>query len=45
MMLGVDQPLAWRQEGAALMVTIPPSLAEHKPCPQAYAFKIRAEGE
>ena len=44
-MLGVDQPLDWRQEGATLSVSIPPTLADHKPCRQAYAFKIRAEAE
>jgi alpha-L-fucosidase len=42
-MLGVDQPLEWWQNGAALSVSIPPSLAHHKPCRQAYAFKILAE--
>ena len=45
LMLGVDQPLDWRQDVARLSVVIPPSLAEHKPCPQAYAFKILAEPE
>jgi hypothetical protein len=40
LMLGVDQPLDWQQDGPTLRVTIPPSLADHKPCPQAYAFKI-----
>jgi alpha-L-fucosidase len=44
-MLGVDQPLDWRQEGAALIVSLPPSLAQHKPCRQAYVFKILAEPE
>ncbi|MGA3328516.1 MAG: alpha-L-fucosidase [Terriglobia bacterium] len=44
-MLGVDQPLDWRQDGTTLTVTIPSSLADHKPCPQAYAFKILAEPE
>ena len=42
-MLGVDQPLAWRQDGATLTITIPRSVADHKPCQQAYAFKIPAE--
>jgi alpha-L-fucosidase len=44
-MLGTDQPLDWRQDGATLSVTIPPSIADHKPCQQAYAFKILAEPE
>ena len=44
-MLGVDEPLDWRQDGTTLSVSVPPSLAEHKPCRQAYAFKIRAEAE
>jgi len=42
-MLGVDQPLAWRQDGVTLTITIPRSVAEHKPCQQAYAFKIPVE--
>jgi alpha-L-fucosidase len=45
LMLGVDQPLNWRQDGATLSVTIPTSIASHKPCQQAYAFKILAEPE
>ena len=45
LMLGVDQALDWRQDGSALTVTIPPSLANHKPCQQAYSFKIPAEPE
>ena len=42
-MLGVDKPLDWRQDGGTLNVTIPSSVAEHKPCQQAYTFKILAE--
>ena len=44
-MLGVDQPLDWRQDGENLSVSIPPSIADHKPCRQAYAFKIPVESE
>ena len=44
-MLGVDQALEWRQDGGTLRITIPPALAEHKPCDQAYVFKIAAEPE
>ncbi len=42
-MLGVDQPLDWRQDGDSLRVSIPAAIAEHKPCAQAYVFKIEAE--
>lgn len=43
LMLGVDQALEWRQDGSALTISIPAALAEHKPCRQAYAFKIAEE--
>jgi alpha-L-fucosidase len=43
MMLGVNQPLVWRQDGSTLSVTIPPSVVNHKPCQQAFAFKIPVE--
>ncbi len=42
-MLGVKEPLEWQQRGETLTVRIPPEVAEHKPCRQAYAFKINAE--
>jgi alpha-L-fucosidase len=42
-MLGVDRPLQWRQNGDLLVVDIPPQVAEHKPCRQAYAFKFQVE--
>lgn len=45
LMLGVDQALDWRQDGDALSITIPATIAEHKPCAQAFAFKIAAEPE
>ena len=35
--------LPWRQLGDALVIDIPPALAEHKPCRQAFAVKIQAE--
>ncbi len=44
-MLGIDRDLMWRQDDETLKITIPSSLAEHKPCLQAYAFKIQAEAE
>jgi alpha-L-fucosidase len=40
-MLGVGQPLKWRRQGEALVVDIPPDVAEHRPCKQAFAFKIQ----
>jgi len=42
-LLGLDQPLKWRQNGDLLVVEIPPEVAEHKPCRQAYAFKLQVE--
>jgi alpha-L-fucosidase len=42
-MLGVNQSLAWRQDGQKLSITIPPSIADQKPCKQAFAFKIPVE--
>lgn len=40
-MLGVRPPLKWRQQGETLVVDIPPEVAEHPPCKQAFAFKIQ----
>jgi alpha-L-fucosidase len=42
-LLGVQQPLKWRQQGDTCVIDIPAELAEHKPCRQAYAFKLRVE--
>lgn len=42
-MLGVRQPLKWRQQGDTLVVDIPAEVVEHPPCQQAYAFKIQAQ--
>ncbi len=44
-MLGVQKPLEWRMDGNALRISIPVHLGDHKPCQQAYAFKIQAEPE
>ena len=32
-------------KGNTLRISIPAHLADHKPCQQAYAFKIQAEPE
>ncbi|MGH9395483.1 MAG: alpha-L-fucosidase, partial [Terriglobia bacterium] len=40
-MIGVQQPLKWSQQGESLVVDIPPEVAEHQPCRQAFAFKIQ----
>jgi alpha-L-fucosidase len=40
-MVGVQEPLKWRQEGDMLVVDIPPEVAEHPPCKQAFVFKIQ----
>jgi alpha-L-fucosidase len=42
-MLGIEQPLRWRQGGDGLTIDIPEEIAEHKPCKQAYVFKIASE--
>ncbi len=42
-MLGVKQALKWRQQGNVCVIDIPAELAEHKPCRQAYAFKLHVE--
>ena len=42
-LLGVRQPLQWRQQGEICVIDIPAELAEHKPCRQAYTFKLRVE--
>ena len=42
-MLGVEKPLTWHQDGGDLVVEIPPSIAENKPCRHAYVFKIQAQ--
>lgn len=40
-MLGAREPLKWRQQGESLTIDIPSELAEHRPCKQAFAFKIQ----
>jgi alpha-L-fucosidase len=40
-MLGVAQPLKWRQQGGVLTVDIPPEIAAHQPCRQAFVFRIQ----
>ncbi len=42
-MLGVDQPLRWHHSGSDLVIQIPPQVTNHKPCKQAWAFKIEVE--
>jgi alpha-L-fucosidase len=41
-MLGVGGSLQWQQGVDGLTIDIPPRLEEHKPCQQAYVFRIRA---
>ncbi|MGH9453192.1 MAG: alpha-L-fucosidase [Terriglobia bacterium] len=40
-MLGVGQPLNWKQQGDVLVIDIPAELADRKPCRQAYSFKFQ----
>jgi alpha-L-fucosidase len=42
-MLGVKAHLKWQQDKEGLVIRIPAAIAEHKPCKQAYAFKIEAQ--
>jgi alpha-L-fucosidase len=39
-MLGVAQPLSWRQDAEGLTIAIPEGLAARKPCEHAYVFQI-----
>lgn len=39
-MLGISQNLRWRQDEEGLVIEVPPSLSQQKPCDQAYVFKI-----
>lgn len=41
-MLGVKQNLRWRQDSRGLTIEIPQELEQHRPCDQAYVFKIQA---
>jgi alpha-L-fucosidase len=41
-MLGVKQPLTWRQTGRGVIIEIPRQVAENKPCKQAFVFKIES---
>ncbi|MGH9345190.1 MAG: alpha-L-fucosidase, partial [Terriglobia bacterium] len=40
-MLGVRPSLRWKQQGEVLTVDIPPEIAAHPPCRQAFVFKIQ----
>ena len=42
-MLGVDRSLKWHQDEDGLVIEIPQSIGENRPCEQAYAFKIEAQ--
>ena len=42
-MLGFERPLNWHQDEGALVVEIPQSVADNKPCQYAYAFKIQTQ--
>jgi alpha-L-fucosidase len=39
-MLGVEKPLDWRPDSRGMVIDIPQSIAENKPCQHAYVFKI-----
>ena len=42
-MLGVKHPLQWRQDNQGLVIEIPQAIEQHKPCDQAYTFRIQAQ--
>ena len=42
-MLGTHQTLQWRQDIDGLVIELPDALAQHKPCEQAFVFKIKAQ--
>ncbi|HET7214403.1 MAG TPA: alpha-L-fucosidase [Terriglobia bacterium] len=41
LMLGVEKPLRWQQQGSSVAIEIPPEAAANKPCQQAFVMKIR----
>ncbi|HKT13569.1 MAG TPA: alpha-L-fucosidase, partial [Terriglobia bacterium] len=41
LMLGVEKPLRWQQQGSSVAIEIPPEVAANKPCQQAFVMKIR----
>jgi len=41
-MLGVENPLNWRQDSRGMVIDIPQTIAENRPCQHAYVFKIQA---
>jgi len=45
LMLGVEKPFIWRQQGNSLAIEIPPEAAANNPCKQAFVFKIRKAPE
>jgi len=40
-MLGGEKPLDWHQDSRGMVIEIPQSVAETRPCDHAFAFKIR----
>jgi alpha-L-fucosidase len=42
-MLGIKHKLQWHQSTEGLIVEIPEVILQHKPCDQAYVFKIEAQ--
>jgi hypothetical protein len=44
-MLGVDQDLAWHQQGELLVIDLPKELQSESrhPAPQAFAFKVESD--
>jgi alpha-L-fucosidase len=42
-MLGVERPLDWRQDSRGIVIEVPQSIADHKPCQHAYVFKIQTD--
>jgi alpha-L-fucosidase len=42
-LLGTTANLKWHQDKNGLVVQIPSEVASHKPCAQAYVFKVEAQ--
>jgi alpha-L-fucosidase len=42
-LLGTTADLKWRQDKQGLVIQIPSQIANHKPCAQAYVFKVEAQ--
>ncbi|MGA8185162.1 MAG: alpha-L-fucosidase, partial [Terriglobia bacterium] len=45
LMLGVEKPMRWQQQGDSVAIDIPPEVAANKPCRQAFVMKIQKKSD